>query len=181
MAPCCHHDLVFFPLLYSLLPAPLLVGVMVENVELSWNPANLIQEVLFSARLSCSFEKWSFGLCLEASPLTTRQPAQFADSSYSAGLSFIACSPLYPSTSPLRPPHLFGLSPSLSLSPVQSKLLLSGLPAPGDLGGFSLPLQIHMLQQKQQCQWVRPGCFLGVLHRVCDPSHHLSPPEMPGL
>lgn len=83
--------------------------------------ATSIQEILFSATLRCSFEKQSFGLCLDASSLV-RRPMQFADSSYHANP---AC--------PLHPPTLcFSSHPSWSLSlccPVQAPALRS--PSPG--------------------------------------------------
>lgn len=55
-----------------------------------------------------------------------------------------------------RPPTPLSAFPSLctclspASSPVKSKLPLSGLPAPGDPGCFSLAPLAHMLQQEQQ-------------------------------
>lgn len=115
-------------------------------------------------------------------PLLKRRPMQFAASSYPAGCPL----PLPPNfTLCFPPPRPSSFSPSPP--PVQSKLRLSGLLVSGDRSSFFLPLQVHRLQEKQQPQGVGPVCFLGLLHRVWDPSHHLSfsfllsPLEMPGL
>lgn len=69
-----------------------------------------------------------------------------------------------PSFAPLFSPTCPCLSPIPS--PVKSKLPLSGLPAPGTPGCFSLAPQVHRLQQEEQLQGRRPVCFLGLLHRA---------------
>lgn len=51
-------------------------------------------------------------------------------------------------------------------SPVQPKLPLSGLPAPGDPDSFSLALQVHVLRELLQLRDLRSVCFLELLHRA---------------